>query len=227
MCSPDWSSPAMSSCSMPAVGRGALPRRLIDRLPHGVSSRWTSRRRWWTPRGERLGPRWMCASWICSSSSWSSRSTRSSRPPPSTGSPTTTALPTPARGPAPRRSTGRAMWGIGQHLRSCAARSPRRSSREPYAEPLPPSGEPTVELRDGGATRERLLAAGFAAAECWLRRRRASPSIRGSSSPRSCSGPHVQRLPEELREPFMDDVLRTMREPVVVDYVRLNIDAVA
>jgi len=38
---------------------------------------------------------------------------------------------------------------------------------------------------------------------------------------------HVQQLPEELRERFMDDVLDTLGEPVVVDYVRLNIDAVA
>jgi len=40
-------------------------------------------------------------------------------------------------------------------------------------------------------------------------------------------GPHVQRLPEDLREPFMDDVLAVLAEPVVVDYVRLNIDAIA
>ena len=40
-------------------------------------------------------------------------------------------------------------------------------------------------------------------------------------------GPHVQQLPEELRDPFMDDVLAVLGEPVVVDYVRLNIDATA
>jgi hypothetical protein len=40
-------------------------------------------------------------------------------------------------------------------------------------------------------------------------------------------GPHVQQLPEPLREAFMDDVLAELGEPVVVDYVRLNIDAVA
>jgi hypothetical protein len=37
----------------------------------------------------------------------------------------------------------------------------------------------------------------------------------------------VQRLPEELRDRFMDDALRRIGEPVVVDYVRLNIDAIA
>ncbi len=40
-------------------------------------------------------------------------------------------------------------------------------------------------------------------------------------------GPHVQQLPAQLREPFMDEVLGELGEPVVVDYVRLNIDAVA
>ena len=40
-------------------------------------------------------------------------------------------------------------------------------------------------------------------------------------------GPHVQHLPEDLRARFMDDVLDELGEPVVVDYVRLNIDATA
>jgi len=40
-------------------------------------------------------------------------------------------------------------------------------------------------------------------------------------------GPHVQHLPERLRDPFMDEVMAELGEPVVVDYVRLNIDATA
>ena len=76
-------------------------------------------------------------------------------------------------------------------------------------------------------TSTRLLAAGFASAECWL-----EPAPREPENPREflatiVLGPHVQQLPEELREPFMDDVLAVLGEPVVVDYVRLNIDAVA
>jgi trans-aconitate 2-methyltransferase len=38
-------------------------------------------------------------------------------------------------------------------------------------------------------------------------------------------GPHVQQLPQELREPFMDAVMAELGEPVEADYVRLNIDA--
>jgi trans-aconitate 2-methyltransferase len=76
-------------------------------------------------------------------------------------------------------------------------------------------------------TRERLIEAGFSAAECWL-----TPAPREPDHPREflstiVLGPHVQQLPEELRERFMDDVLNVLGEPVVVDYVRLNIDAVA
>jgi trans-aconitate 2-methyltransferase len=76
-------------------------------------------------------------------------------------------------------------------------------------------------------THERLLAAGFAAAECWLQ-----PAPRQPEDPREflatiVLGPHVQQLPAGLRERFMDDVLAELGEPVTVDYVRLNIDAVA
>lgn len=76
-------------------------------------------------------------------------------------------------------------------------------------------------------TRERLLAAGFAQAECWLQ-----PAPREPEEPREylstiVLGPHVQRLPPELREGFIGAVLGRLGEPVVVDYVRLNIDATA
>jgi trans-aconitate 2-methyltransferase len=76
-------------------------------------------------------------------------------------------------------------------------------------------------------TRERLLGAGFTSAECWL-----TPAARQPEEPREflstiVLGPHVQQLPADLREPFMDEVLALAGEPVVVDYVRLNIDAVA
>jgi trans-aconitate 2-methyltransferase len=76
-------------------------------------------------------------------------------------------------------------------------------------------------------TRRRLLGAGFARAECWL-----EPAPREPEEPRQflatiVLGPHVQQLPPQLRDAFMDDVLDELGEPVVVDYVRLNIDAVA
>jgi trans-aconitate 2-methyltransferase len=75
-------------------------------------------------------------------------------------------------------------------------------------------------------TRERLLAAGFSAAECWLAQAPREPDHPREFLSEIVLGPHVQQLPEELREPFMDDLLEVLGERVVVDYVRLNVDAV-
>jgi trans-aconitate 2-methyltransferase len=98
--------------------------------------------------------------------------------------------------------------------------------REPYAAHFR-DWQPPWHYAAPAATRERLLAAGFTSAECWLQ-----PAPQQPEHPREflatiVLGPHVQKLPEELRDPFMDDVLAELGEPVVVDYVRLNIDAVA
>jgi trans-aconitate 2-methyltransferase len=99
-------------------------------------------------------------------------------------------------------------------------------AREPYAEHFA-GWQPPWNYAGAEVTHERLLAAGFAEARCWL-----TPAPREPEDPRAflstiVLGPHVQQLPERLREPFMDDVLAALGEPVVVDYVRLNIDAVA
>jgi trans-aconitate 2-methyltransferase len=96
--------------------------------------------------------------------------------------------------------------------------------REPYAACFA-SWAPPWNYAPAGLTEERLRAAGFARARAWL-----EPSPQRPEEPRAflatiVLGPHVQHLPEDLREPFMDEVLATLGEPVVVDYVRLNIDA--
>ncbi len=101
---------------------------------------------------------------------------------------------------------------------------------EPYAQHLR-NWQPPWNYAAAEPTRERLLAAGFSSASCWL-----TPAARQPPEPREflstiVLGPYVQRLPKELREPFMDDLLALVGacagEPVTVDYVRLNIDAVA
>jgi trans-aconitate 2-methyltransferase len=99
-------------------------------------------------------------------------------------------------------------------------------AREPYAAHFR-DWRPPWNYAAAEQTRARLLSAGFAEAECWLQ-----PAPREPERPREflstiVLGPHVQRLPEELRERFMDDALSVVGEPVVVDYVRLNIDATA
>jgi trans-aconitate 2-methyltransferase len=97
---------------------------------------------------------------------------------------------------------------------------------EPYAQHFI-DWQPPWNYASAEQTRELLLAAGFTTAECWL-----SAAPREPEHPREflstiVLGPHVQQLPPALREPFMDDVLAELGEPVVVDYVRLNINAVA
>jgi trans-aconitate 2-methyltransferase len=103
-------------------------------------------------------------------------------------------------------------------------------AREPYAQHFH-GWQPPWNYAGPDVTRERLLAAGFSRAECWL-----TPAPRQPEQPREflstiVLGPHVQQLPEELRERFMDDVFVALGasagEPVTVDYVRLNIDALA
>ena len=70
-----------------------------------------------------------------------------------------------------------------------------------------------------------LRRAGFVDVECWL-----EPSELYPPEPReflrvACLGPHLERLPEELRGAFLDAVLARRTGPVLLDYVRLNIDA--
>jgi trans-aconitate 2-methyltransferase len=76
-----------------------------------------------------------------------------------------------------------------------------------------------------GETEERLRAAGFADARCWL-----EPSPVVPPEPREyirtvCLGPHMERLPEHLREPYLDAVMERWPDPHELDYVRLNIVA--
>jgi trans-aconitate 2-methyltransferase len=97
---------------------------------------------------------------------------------------------------------------------------------DPYAEYFA-DWQPPWNYAGAGETERRLLDAGFCSANCWL-----APAPQQPEHPREflstiVLGPHVQHLPEDLRDPFMDDVLAVLGEPVVVDYVRLNIDATA
>ena len=99
-------------------------------------------------------------------------------------------------------------------------------AREPYARHFG-GWQPPWNYAAPLQTKARLLAAGFAAAESWLQ-----PAPKEPEHPREflatiVLGPHVQQLPAELRDRYMDDVLAALGEPVVVDYVRLNIDAIA
>lgn len=99
-------------------------------------------------------------------------------------------------------------------------------ARDPYAEHFADWRAPW-NYAGAHLTRERLLSAGFASAECWLAAAPRQPEQPREFLQTIVLGPHVQQLPEGLRDRFMDDVLDALGEPVIVDYVRLNIDATA
>ncbi|HWX52446.1 MAG TPA: methyltransferase, partial [Solirubrobacteraceae bacterium] len=109
--------------------------------------------------------------------------------------------------------------GLRSHARAVLAAAPYAEHFEGWQAPWNYAGAEVTE--------RRLLAAGFAEARCWL-----SPAPSTPEEPREflrtiVLGPHVQRLPEDLREGFLDEVLERTGEPVVIDYVRLNIEATA
>jgi trans-aconitate 2-methyltransferase len=70
-----------------------------------------------------------------------------------------------------------------------------------------------------------LRRAGFADVECWLEPRELYPPEPREFLRVVCLGPHQERLPDELRGAFVDAVLARRTGPLLLDYVRLNIDA--
>lgn len=76
-------------------------------------------------------------------------------------------------------------------------------------------------------TEERLRGAGFAEARCWLEPKPVTPEQPYEFTSTVTLGPHLARLPEELRRPFVEAVLGEAGEPLTLDYVRLNIEATA
>jgi trans-aconitate 2-methyltransferase len=76
-------------------------------------------------------------------------------------------------------------------------------------------------------TETRLLAAGFADARCWLEPKPVQPPDPLAFTSTVTLGPLLAQLPEEQRRPFAEAILERSEQPLVLDYVRLNIEAVA
>jgi len=74
-------------------------------------------------------------------------------------------------------------------------------------------------------TEARLCAAGFSGARCWLEPKPVTPSDPLRFTMTVTLGPHLTRLPEQLRQPFAEAVLTESPDPLTLDYVRLNIEA--
>jgi trans-aconitate 2-methyltransferase len=76
-------------------------------------------------------------------------------------------------------------------------------------------------------TTERLERAGFAVERCWLEPSPQYPQPLREFLRTVSLGSHLERLPEELHDGFVDAVALAMEPDPVHDYVRLNIVAVA
>ena len=75
-------------------------------------------------------------------------------------------------------------------------------------------------------TAELLRSAGFAHVRCWLQPHPVTPDEPLEYLATVPLGAHLDRLPEERRRAFVEEVAARLPEPVTADYVRLNIEAV-
>jgi trans-aconitate 2-methyltransferase len=76
-------------------------------------------------------------------------------------------------------------------------------------------------------TESRLRAAGFSAVRCWLEPKPVTPENPLEFTSTVTLGPLLAQLPEEKRRPFAEAVVAESSQPLTLDYVRLNIEAVA
>ena len=76
-------------------------------------------------------------------------------------------------------------------------------------------------------TIERLERARFSDVRCWLQPKPVQPADPLAFTSTVTLGPLLAQLPEEQRRPFAEAVLAASEQPLVLDYVRLNIEAVA
>jgi trans-aconitate 2-methyltransferase len=99
------------------------------------------------------------------------------------------------------------------------------AAREPFAE-FVGDWHPThfANIED---TFHLLDDAGFTHIKAWLEPRPVYPDDLGKHLREVILGAHKERLPEDLFEPFAQQVEELIGGETMVDYVRLNIDAVA
>jgi trans-aconitate 2-methyltransferase len=80
-------------------------------------------------------------------------------------------------------------------------------------------------FRGDDETAEILDAVGFTDVNCWLEPKEVRPEEPLAFLRTVSLGPYMRVLPEALRDPFVGEVLKRMGDPLVLDYVRLNMDA--
>jgi trans-aconitate 2-methyltransferase len=112
------------------------------------------------------------------------------------------------------------MGNVAEHARAIAT----VATRPEYA---PHFGGTTMMWNFAGPeeTEERLRAAGFREARCWLEPKPVTPADPLRFTMTVTLGPHLARLPPELRMPFAEAILERSAQPLTLEYVRLNIEA--
>jgi trans-aconitate 2-methyltransferase len=98
------------------------------------------------------------------------------------------------------------------------------SEAQAYAEHLSGFTAPK-QFAGAGETEDRLRAAGFGPVQAWLEPSEVTPGdpvgfVR--TAPLRC---HLQRLPDELHDRFVADVLARAGDPLRLDFQRLNVQA--
>jgi trans-aconitate 2-methyltransferase len=96
------------------------------------------------------------------------------------------------------------------------------AAEEPYAAHFAGWRGPW-NFADAETTAARLRSAGFTEVDTWLEPYPVTPPGPTGYLRAVCLGPHLERLPEELRSGYVDAVMERCGSEL--DYVRLNIDA--
>ena len=206
LCSTGCLSPAMRRCSTRAAARAESPKQLIERVPRGRVIAVDMSESMVAAARERLGPGADIRR--CRPAGAGARRARRrdtfDRDVPLGRRPRRTVSP-PARSPGSRWAAESAQCGGEGNITELRIAPPWSWQRDPYAEHFRDIPTP-VELREHRRHRG-------AAASGRVRHRRvlAQPAPTEPEHPREflstiVLGPHVQHLPEHLREPFMDEV---------------------
>ncbi len=117
-----------------------------------------------------------------------------------------------------------AQWGGEGNIGRARERVEQVQRQSPYAEHFA-GWEPPWHYESAEDTAIRLRRAGFVDVECWLQPWPVVPDHPDEFLRTVIAGPHLEQLPDELREPFLADVAAAFDGRVELDYVRLNIEA--
>jgi trans-aconitate 2-methyltransferase len=98
------------------------------------------------------------------------------------------------------------------------------AGEQPFADHFRDWRRPWTYATDAD-TETRLNSAGFTEVSCWLEPKSVTPPDARTFIQTVCLVRHLDPLPAELREPFVDRVLARAGAPLVLEYVRLNMTA--